>query len=693
MPTSPTFRKTTKIHPKSTYARRAVLVMMVSLLWPLLAALPSQAQESFPLSKFNPWTSGDGDYTFSVAWGDVDGDGDLDLAVGNSGSANKIYLNQNGVLQTAADSPWSSGDSDYTESVAWGDVDGDGDLDLAVGNYHSANKIYLNQNGVLQTAADSPWSSGDSDGTSSVAWGDVDGDGDLDLAVGNSGDANKIYLNQNGVLQTAADSPWSSGDSDYTFSVAWGDVDGDGDLDLAVGNSGSANKIYLNQNGVLQTAADSPWSSGYSDYTQSVAWGDVDGDGDLDLAVGNYHSANKIYLNQNGVLQTAVDSPWSSGDGDNTRSVAWGDVDGDGDLDLAVGNSGSANKIYLNQNGVLQTAADSPWSSGDSDGTSSVAWGDVDGDGDLDLAVGNSVDANKIYLNQNGVLQTAATWSLGDVDYTSSVAWGDVDGDGDLDLAVGNYRSANKIYLNQNGVLQTAATWSLGDVDYTSSVAWGDVDGDGDLDLAVGNFDVSGDPSLAWGDGDADGDGDLDLAVGNYYSANKIYLNQNGVLQTAADSPWNSGDSDYTQSVAWGDVDGDGDLDLAVGNSGSANKIYLNQNGVLQTAADSPWSSGDSDETQSVAWGDVDGDGDLDLAVGNGGSGANKIYLNQNGVLQTAAAWSSGDSDDTQSVAWGDVDGDGDLDLAVGNSGSANKIYLNQNGVLQTASNSPWSSG
>ena len=72
-----------------------------------------------------------------------------------------------------------------------------------------------------------------------------------------------------------------------------------------------------------------------------MAWGDVDGDGDLDLAVGNSRSANKVYLNQNGVLQTAADNPWSSSEMDNTISVAWGDVDGDGDLDLAVGNDGS----------------------------------------------------------------------------------------------------------------------------------------------------------------------------------------------------------------------------------------------------------------------------------------------------------------------------------------------------------------
>ena len=609
---------------------------------------PTLAQGPGPLNPFNPWTSNDDDNTYSVAWGDVDGDGDLDLAAGNGGSANKIYLNQNGVLQTTAS--WTSNDDDDTYSVAWGDVDGDGDLDLAAGNIdNSANKVYLNQNGVLQTTAS--WTSDDDDSTYSVAWGDVDGDGDLDLAAGNGG-LNRVYLNQNGVLQTTAS--WISSDSNPSTSVAWGDVDGDSDLDLAAGNGG-LNRVYLNQNGVLQTTASWIPTPGDNNATRSVAWGDVDGDGDLDLAAGNGGSANKVYLNQNGVLQTTA--VYTSGDSDWTTSLAWGDVDGDGDLDLAAGNiDNSANKVYLNQNGVLQTTAS--WISSDDDDTRSVAWGDVDGDGDLDLAAGNLGRANKVYLNQNGVLQTTASWISNDDDDTRSVAWGDVDGDGDLDLAAGNSSRANKVYLNQNGVLQTTASWISSDDDDTRNVAWGDVDGDGDLDLAAGNRG----------------------------SANKVYLNQNGMLQTTAS--WISSDNDDTPSVAWGDVDGDSDLDLAAGNIHSANKVYLNQNGVLQTTA--TWTSGDSNPTISVAWGDVDGDGDLDLAAGNSVS-ANKVYLKQNDVLQTASnnSWTSGDNDITWSVAWGDVDGDGDLDLAAGNSGSANKVYLSGRQGVDALSNNP----
>ncbi|MBV7336228.1 VCBS repeat-containing protein [Chloroflexi bacterium TSY] len=444
----------------------------------------------------------------------MDGDGDLDLAVGNLTSVynNKLYLNEGGTLATTAS--WTSDDADATLSNAWGDVDGDGDLDLAAGNVRSI-KLYVNERGTLAT--DTSWTSDDGDATYSVAWGDVDGDGDLDLAVGNkhyldsippSGAPNKLYLNEGGTPVAS----WVSDDTEYTTSVAWGDVDGDGDLDLAVGNepslfpndSSGSNKLYLNEGGTLTTTP--VWASEDKDQTYSIAWGDVDGDGDLDLAVvdssplwfdteGNFGyggAPNKLYLNEGGTL--ARTATWASEDKDHTYSVAWGDVDGDGDLDLAVGNDtcgcpvadSGQNKVYLNDGGVLaQTAA---WTSDDLDATLSIAWGDVDGDGDLDLAVGNLGSSNKLYLNEGGMLARTATWTSNDSDRTASIAWGDVDGDGDLDLAVGNWSGPKKVYQNEGGTLATTAAWTLHDDDVTNSIAWGDVDGDSALDLAVGNL-------------------------------------------------------------------------------------------------------------------------------------------------------------------------------------------------------------
>jgi subtilisin-like proprotein convertase family protein len=724
---------------KSVYSTRQIIVasVLLGLALSLLWSTSAHADDPVGLSPIADWFSGDADDTRSVAWGDVDGDGDLDLAAGNYSGPNKVYLNEDGILQTTA--AWTSAGSDFTTSMAWGDVDGDGDLDLAVGNDGSPNTVYLNQGGVLQTTP--AWTDNITDSTTSVVWGDMNSDGSLDLAVGNSDKEhhNKVYLNQDGALQ--ATPAWVADDQDSfyygTNSLAWGDVDGDGDLDLAAGCAGS-DRVYLNQGGILQTTP--IWIADYSSLTYSVAWGDMDGDGDLDLATGSmFGGGSQVYLNTGETLQTTP--AWHNTDGGYTNSIAWADVNGDGALDLVAGNEPQydfgcecyvegENKIYLNQGDTLQTTG-IIWAPADRDDTSSVAWGDMNGDGALDLAVGNAKLGNKVYLNKGRALHTGYTLSW---DYASSVAWGDADGDGDLDLAVGILVSEgeNAVFLNEDGHLWDRVTWTpVYTSDRTYGLAWGDMDGDGDLDLAVGNYgspsrvylnngldgtgylqlnaawssdDADYTRSIAWGD--VDGDGDLDLAVGNsgvwdsgryLGEPDKVYLNEGGVLQTTA--VWMSRDSDPTLSVAWGDMDGDGDLDLATGNWFAPSKVYLNEGGILQTIP--AWESAGGDSTTSVAWGDMDGDGDLDLAAGNSGEydgsgcycylgAVNKAYLNKGGMLETIAAWISGDNDGTMSIAWGDVDSDGDLDLAAGNYAQSNKVYINERGRLQTAANNPW---
>jgi hypothetical protein len=487
------------------------------------------------------------------------------------------------------------------------------------------------------------------------------GYGDPDLAVGNWDEPNRLYRNDDGALTASA--IWSSGETENTYSVAWGDYDGDGDLDLVAGNqddfSGQSNRLYRNNDGALTASA--VWSSAEADRTNSVAWGDYDGDGDLDLAVGNWNQPNRLYRNDSGMLMASA--VWSSVEAGYTNDIAWGDYDGDADLDLAVGNSsfGQPTLLYRNDGGVLTESA--VWSSVEAENTESVAWGDVDGDGDLDLAVGNRGQANRLYCNDGGTLTALAVWSSVEADHTYNVAWGDYDGDGDLDLAAGNFDEPNRLYLNDSGALTANAVWSSVEASYTTSVAWGDYDGDGDLDLSVGN---------------------------HYYSGGKptrLYRNDGGELTASA--VWSSNEAGYTTSVAWGDYDGDGDLDLMVGNSDEQpNWLYRNDGGELTASA--VWSSVEAENTESVAWGDVDGDGDLDLTVGNCNQ-PNRLYRNDGGELMARAVWSSVEAACTTSIAWGDYDSDGDLDLAVGNSSQPTQLYCNlRHGSVSLMDNPPY---
>jgi hypothetical protein len=346
------------------------------------------------------------------------------------------------------------------------------------------------------------WESNDNTYSTGGGLGDVDGDGYLDLFVGNGNDMdyepNHIYSNIGGIFEMVAS--WSSSDSNFGGHLALGDVNSDGELDMVVANYADANNwslrwlddLYLNIGSFLNPVP--VWNTAPSDADNSFscAFGDVDGDGDLDLAVAcgeSYSSTpqiSKVYMNIGGVMDTLPS--WTSEIG-YAYGVAWGDVDGDGDLDLALGRDGETNQVYFNNGGVLDSLPG--WESTETDGTNQITFGDVNGDKYVDLAVSNTFGLSnvKVYYNTGTGLETTASWSSRDVkNYYSCVAWGDVDGDGDQDLASGGWWEPVVVFENLGGVLDTLPTWSWLTANPSNlvceEVVWGDVDNGGIISVA-----------------------------------------------------------------------------------------------------------------------------------------------------------------------------------------------------------------
>jgi hypothetical protein len=279
--------------------------------------------------------------------------------------------------------------------------------------------------------------------------------------------------------------------------VTLGDVNSDGRLDIITANRDSNTvSVLLNTTVSGSTTptfqTQGTFSTGSNSSPRSVALGDVNGDGKLDIVTANNNSdtASVLLGNGNGIFQTQV--PFSTGSNSNPRAVTLGDVDGDGNLDIITANNGDAKVSVLLGNGNGTFQGQQTFDTGSN--PRSVTLGDVNGDGNLDIITGNFADNNASVLlgNGNGTFQNQATFAT---NRPYSVTLGDVNGDGRLDITTASFSFDNASVLlgNGNGTFQTQATFAVGDGPL--SVALGDLNGDGRLDITTANSN-SGDASV-----------------------------------------------------------------------------------------------------------------------------------------------------------------------------------------------------
>ena len=320
--------------------------------------------------------------------------------------------------------------------------------------------------------------------SASVRMGDLDGDNDLDVVVANGRhwpQQNFAFLNQ-GRAQFKVMRPIGV-DRSTSYACELADLDGDGDLDVAVGNDMAPCQIFLNDGKANFTLHE---NFGGSSSVRSLTIADMDGDSDQDILLTRRGRANQIYLNDgHAKFEKAVEFGTKS---DSTIDVGVGDVDADGDTDLVLANRDGQPNTWLLNDGSLKFDEIKPF--GDPKSQSrAVVVGDFNKDGKLDWAIGNIGGPNNLFLG-DGAGGVASTVTFGsDTGRTYCLASDDIDLDGDLDLVAGNVAGANAAYFN-NGDGESFRTVTFGAEDQASyGVCLGDVNADGSPDIAVANSD------------------------------------------------------------------------------------------------------------------------------------------------------------------------------------------------------------
>jgi Bacterial Ig-like domain (group 3)/FG-GAP-like repeat len=524
-------------------------------------------------------------------------------------------------------------------SVAAGDLNADGKVDLLVLNSTTGKLSVMAGKGDGNFGAAVDYAVGSQ--PTALVTGDFNADGKLDVAVVNQGDGTLSVLlgNGDGTLQSQVVYAGITG----LNHVAAVDLNGDGKLDLVVSSASAQTIGILLNNGDGTFAKVIPFVIGAS--PNWIATGDFDGDGKQDVATANTNGTVSVLLGRgDGSFRSVSFVPVGAA---SLSSVVAADFNSDSKTDLAVTQSGTRLVTVLLGNGNGSFKAGIPYSVGSS--PAQVIFADVNGDKIPDLVTTNqSANTFSVLLgNGDGTFQGAIDFAVGKSPQALVAA--DFDGDGKIDLALANFqdKSVSVPLGNGDGTFKAARVY--GAELARKAIAVGDLDGDGKPDLVVTNF-CGADAACA-------GNGTVSV----------LLANPDGSYRAAGSYPLGVG----PVSVALADVNADKKLDLIAVNRGDQTVTVLlgNGDGTFQSAV----AYSVQNSPAALAVGDFNQDGKLDLAIaGDCGPtscaqpGQLTLMLGAgDGSFQTGTTYPVGYA--PVSVAAGDVNGDGNPDLVIAN--------------------------
>ncbi|MCB0477764.1 MAG: VCBS repeat-containing protein [Crocinitomicaceae bacterium] len=656
---------------------------------------------------------------------DLNDDGNNDIVV-SSGKGVRTFIGNREYKYLESDfSDFSGIDQN---DCSYGDVDGDGDIDILIsGRIGSARstRVYVNDgtgNYLIQSLP------GVENVLGKARLVDIDGDQDLDIYLMGYGTTTlyrSLFYKNDG---SGNFSLFSSGQTNIlsTQAIHFFDCDGDLDNDLIISGQdslGLKRTLHYINDGVGNFSLHSNVFDGFTFGVFSS--GDVDGDNDVDLFVSGFDQSSNIkgalYLND-GSGNYTVD-PSHVFDSLRSGQAIFLDIDNDFDLDfIQIGNSNDPQifitKSFENDGSGNFTLLSNSFSEG-LNGVS-LDTSDVNYDGFIDLIICGRLTTNnpqtKILLNDSngGFYRIPDSLQIKSV-YDGSAKFFDADLDGDKDVFIIGDTSALKqfgrLYLRDMDISFYELNFGSVDGFFYGDITSGDIDGDGDLDIVtVGGdeheivrtivYENDGDgnyiekPQHQWfpqyGNRgnckllDVDNDGDLDLHLSGAGSpnGNEIHFND-GTGYFGASGPSSTMSSRIEARFDYADINADGFIDILATNP---LEMFINDgNGSFSSFSGSNLPNINSSYPIDIAFIDAEGDGDKDIVIVGQSALPNDttiICINDGSGFYTTSNMSNSIPLNTPQITVGDLDGDTDIDIVMQGTYSGSQIpytniYLN----------------
>ena len=330
----------------------------------------------------------------AVAIGDFDRDGREDIYVGTKFAPNRLFRNLGGMEFEEVAVPAGVADDGTTNAVLWADFNNDGWLDLITGNYLDPNRLYLNNGDGTFTDATDDWNAGNAGPCRSLHAADIDGDGWLDLYVVNINSHNAMLRNLEGAGFENVTFPSGTVDTGIGMGALFFDSDNDGDVDLYVTHDGNQVNKFFATTAKAASRKTPRRGVGLPRQLHGRRRADINHDGWMDLYITDLYPS-ELFLNNGDGTYTAIGEAAGVDDSGMTWGCIFFDYDHDAESDLYIVNdyafAPTSNRLYR---GLGDTTF--AWvSEGDvvlehDHSDYGLAAGDLDGDGDWDLAIATS---------------------------------------------------------------------------------------------------------------------------------------------------------------------------------------------------------------------------------------------------------------------------------------------------------------